>query len=268
MKNEEKAVKLFSGVTGVGDDLIEEAGTVRKRKKITPWRGVAIAACLCLALVGTAAAAQHFGIRIIDGAGADSDFWLAGGIAYYRVDRLSDEVMALDDPFYAVRAFDSWDEMEEFIGVDIMNNPVLDASPATRFSHEWNDGVNRTEGRFLAVGSAELTSIRAIGCYEIGEANISVEGFLFTDRVTDIQEDWDERFLGYSFPDDAQVNRESHTTSSGLEVQIIEIGRNSHNEYKAVFSLSGIPFVVTISSGQSSHANHEILLQVLDGFQI
>ena len=33
VKNEEKAVKLFNGVTDVGDDLIEEAGTVRKRKK-------------------------------------------------------------------------------------------------------------------------------------------------------------------------------------------------------------------------------------------
>lgn len=57
MKYEEKVVKLFNGVTDVGDDLIEEAGTVQKRKKRIPWRGVAIAACLCLALVGTAFAA-------------------------------------------------------------------------------------------------------------------------------------------------------------------------------------------------------------------
>lgn len=58
MKNKEKAVKLFQGVTDVGDDLIEEAGTVRKRKKMTPWRGAAIAACLCAALLGTATAAN------------------------------------------------------------------------------------------------------------------------------------------------------------------------------------------------------------------
>ena len=58
MKDEEKVVKLFNGVTDVGDDLIEEAGTVRKHKKMTPWRGAAIAACLCLALVGTAFAAS------------------------------------------------------------------------------------------------------------------------------------------------------------------------------------------------------------------
>lgn len=58
MKDDEKVVKLFQGVTDVGDDLIEEAGTARKRKKITPWRGAAIAACLCLALAGTAFAAS------------------------------------------------------------------------------------------------------------------------------------------------------------------------------------------------------------------
>ena len=33
MKDDEKVVKLFQGVTDVGDDLIEEAGTARKRKK-------------------------------------------------------------------------------------------------------------------------------------------------------------------------------------------------------------------------------------------
>lgn len=58
MNDEEKAAELFQAVTDVGDDLIEEAGTVPKRKKMTPWRWAAIAACLCLALAGTAFAAS------------------------------------------------------------------------------------------------------------------------------------------------------------------------------------------------------------------
>ena len=39
MKNEEKAFKLYNGITNVGEDLIEEAGTARKRKKMTPLAG-------------------------------------------------------------------------------------------------------------------------------------------------------------------------------------------------------------------------------------
>lgn len=261
--NEQRAEKLYNGVTGVGDDLIQEAGVVQmpKRKKTAAWRWGLAAACLFAALLGTAAAVQYFGIRIIDEADGDVDYWLAGGIAYFRRDSLSDEVEELDDPFFAAKAFQSWEEMEEFIGVDMMNNPVLDASPARSFFHSWDVEPNHIAGRFLAFGSAGLTSIHTIGCYEIGEVDISVEGFLFTDRMAELNEDWDERFIGYAFPDDAQINLESYTAPSGLEVQIIE----RDGEYcKASFTLNGIPFVVT-TDGQS---NREVLFQVLDGFQL
>ena len=142
------------------------------------------------------------------------------------------------------------------------------ASPAEHYSHVWDDGVNRTQGRFLAVGSAGLTSIRTIGCYEIGEVNISVEGFLFTDRMMEKNKDWDERFLGYSFPDDTQLDWESYITPNGLEAQIMEVDHGGHDQYRAALSLNGVPFVVTASSGGSIDVNREALIQVLDGLQI
>ena len=58
MNDEEKAVKLFNGVTNVGDDLIEEAEMMQKRKKTTAWRWALVAACLCAVLLGTAGAAS------------------------------------------------------------------------------------------------------------------------------------------------------------------------------------------------------------------
>lgn len=53
--NERSAERLFQGVTGIGDDLIEEAGAAPAGKKISAWRrwGVA-AACLCLAALAGA----------------------------------------------------------------------------------------------------------------------------------------------------------------------------------------------------------------------
>lgn len=61
MNKEEKALKLFQGVTDVGDDLIEEAGMVQrqKRKKTALWRWGLAAACLCLVLAGTAGAGAY-----------------------------------------------------------------------------------------------------------------------------------------------------------------------------------------------------------------
>ena len=55
---DEKAEKLFRGITGVGEDLIEEAEMMQKRKKTTAWRWALVAACLSVALLGTAAAAN------------------------------------------------------------------------------------------------------------------------------------------------------------------------------------------------------------------
>lgn len=52
MRNEEKAVKLFGGVTGIGDDLIEEAGTARVRKKISEWKRELVAGLCLIALAG------------------------------------------------------------------------------------------------------------------------------------------------------------------------------------------------------------------------
>lgn len=273
---EQKAEKLFDGVTNVGDDLIEEAGTVQaqKRRKPAAWRWGLIAACLCAALVGTAVAAQYLGVRIVDGAGGDEgpDVWLEGGISYYPVDSLSEEVRELDDLCYVGKRFDSWDEIEDFIGIDLMNNPVLDASPAHHYSYGVlrRDGAPIIRGRFLALGSGSLTSIWAIGCYEIGEVNITVEGHLFTDRVAEVSDGWDERFMGLSFSDEEQVSWEGYTTPSGLEAHVVTIERTGHStdECKAVFSLNGVPFIIKASAVQDLTAAREALLQVLDGFQL
>jgi len=48
----EKAEKLFCGITNVGDDLIEEAGKVQKRKKTASWRWAkGLAACFSAAIL-------------------------------------------------------------------------------------------------------------------------------------------------------------------------------------------------------------------------
>ena len=54
MKNEGKAVKLFHGVTNVGDDLIEEAGTaqVKTRKKVPEWQWELVAGLCLIVLTG------------------------------------------------------------------------------------------------------------------------------------------------------------------------------------------------------------------------
>ena len=245
-----------------------------KRRGARPLRAALIAAALCLALVGTAAAAQYFGVQIVPGTGGDedADFWMKGGIAYYPVDSLSEEVAALDDPGYAAKVLNSWDEVEEFIGVDLMNNPVLDAAPVGRVGFRWNG--RKSTGRFLVIGSGGLTQIQTMASYKVGEVNILVQGSLFTDRMAEAGEtwDWDERIRGYHFMDGAQVEIENYITPSGLEAQIMTVERDGRYPDKciAACSLNGVPFVLQATVHHFEQKDladaRDAVLQALDGF--
>ena len=245
------------------NNLMEQKGqNSAKRRGVRPLRAGLIAAALCLALAGTAVAAQFFGVRVMDGKGIDGDnvVWLAGGIACHPVNSLSEEVRALDGT-YTVKPFGSWEEMEAFIGADVMNNPVLDASPAGQYSVEF-DGV---AGSFLARVATDLSFIHMLGCYEIGEVSITVNGLFYTDRM----EVEDDRFMGTGYSDDTELGREVYTAPSGLEAQILEFDRaeGQTNTCMASFTIDGVPFTVE-ADGWDMGAIREALFQVLDGFQM
>lgn len=272
-----KKEDVLNLMTNLPPDLIEEAdlGAPAKRRLPKLTRVGLIAACLCLALIGTVTAARFLGVQIQE---EDGTTWFSGGIIYYPVDSLSENVKELDDPFYAPKKFNSWEQVEEFIGINLMDNPVLDASPVKEYGIRFkNHPEKNIKGRFLAVGSGNLTSILTFACYRIGDVDIRVRGSLFTDRMEKGRgEDWDQRFLGYNFTETTKINRETYTTPNGLEAQLlgIDYGRNC-KKYTAAFSLNGVPFIVEANSSRySSEGSYPsleearaVLLQVLDAFE-
>ena len=260
-----KKEQVLELISAIPPDLIEEAELDAPAKRRLPGivRTGLIAACLCLALLGTAAAAVYFSdVAVVHG--DDGFTYLQGGIAYYPYDSLSEEIRALEGVQKTangklIRAVPSWQAAEDFIGVNLMDNPLLDASPATRFGFVF-DGVR---GPLVYLSDPELSSTHVFACYETGGANILMEAALYTDRKAAQAENWDERFLGYRFPEGTQVNQDSYTAPSGLTAQIMEVVYPHGTTYKAVFSLNGIPAVVTASDSPNARA---VLLQILDGF--
>lgn len=244
----------------------------RRKTPMKNWKRIAIGLAAAVLLVGTAAAAHYAGISIVDDREETGDIWLAGGIAYYPVDELSEEAKALapKDALSAGKAFDSWQEMEDFLGIDVMNNPLLDKSPAKRYftMHTFQDGRS-VEGCFVLVTDSELTSFEAKGCYEIGKLDINVDAYLYTDKMEQL-ETFTENFIGYVFPDDTQVSWESYTTASGALAQVMEVQRSEghRNSCIGAVSFNGIPIVVRVhtDTGNTQEAR-EVLLQILDNFQ-
>lgn len=243
--------------------LMEQEEQSVKVKHFKPMRPALIAAVLCLALLGTAVAAKYFGVTVTDG--EDGLTYWQGGIAYYPYDSLSDQIKALEGVQetpngYLIRVVSSWQAAEDFIGVNLMDNPVLDDCPPTNFSHIFDD----VKGNYKVLTDPDLSTVRTYGCYEMGEANIMVEMRLFTDRKAALSEDWDEQFLNYRFPDGTQVNRDIYTAPNGLTVQILEYTCPGDTPTcMTAFSLNGIPTVITVSDSPDVR---EVLLRVLDGF--
>lgn len=129
MKDEEQAVKLFNGVTDVGDDLIEEAGMVQsqKHKKTALWRWGLAAACLCLVLAGTAGAgayqarAPHLEPNI-DGKGRFDGYAVTGKLTTYPMSRFGDAFREAEkeNPKGRVdKEFSTFDEVRSYLGENI-----------------------------------------------------------------------------------------------------------------------------------------------------
>lgn len=238
--------------------------SMRSAKKWKRFAAAAVAAALLT--TGITALAVSLYRTQISKADENGIIWLSGGIAYSPLDSLSDEMKSQKDP--DIFSFDSWDEAEEFIGLDLMNNPVLDNSPAEHYSVQITEGDKQVNGRFLVTTSANLEQITARGCYEIGKVDVNVESAVFTDQKAALDENWDEKFLGYTFPEETKLEWESYTAPSGLEAQIMRVDRTADHRDTclAAFSLNGIPTVVRTHSSNSSAEAWDALIQILDGF--
>lgn len=260
-----KKEDVLNLMTELPPDLIEEADLQAPARRRLPRlaRAGLIAACLCLVLIGTAAAVHFSGLSIVEG---DNDVtYLQGGIAYVPYDSLSREIRTIIEEaggHAAVQRAASWQAAEDLIGIDLLNNPVLDASPARTFFTK-RGGVS---GRFHVEPSKE--KIHICGCFEIGGVNIEVESYLFTEYGQAQVENWDGTFLGLWFSDDSEVSLDSYTAPSSLTAQIIEAYTPSSNTNHCVgtVSLHGIPAIVWCQSTASMEEARAALYQILDGF--
>lgn len=308
---EEKAVKLFQGVTGIGDDLIEEAGTARIRKKISPWRGAAIAACLCAALLGTALAASELaGVWLTDLFNNEtrtvnkgwepevySGYVIGGNISLFPLDSLSLEVLEIGETSAQAqeRGFLSWEAMEQFVGVDVMNNPVLEAAPGgVRFGI----GAGFRSGQYVAAvnvrdGSVPRVVFRGSWLLHPGEGvygkknhvNVTLRGDLYTEAYA--EKDLSRLWESY-YPEGTTVSQEEYGVQEGLTVQIFRVDRPGHDtnetvditdeylayrhgprtEYTAMFVLNGVLFKLTAEDSADTEVLRDVLLEVLNGFEL
>ena len=206
------------------------------------------------------AAVNYFGVQMTQG--DDAFIEMRGGIAFYPYDSLSEEIRELaEDP--VIQKVSSWQAAEDLIGIDLVNNPVLDGA-STHGYFQIRDGV---EGRFFVQPSQYIIS--SYGSFQIGDVCIDLNCQIFTENKAPYMEE-DDTFYGIKFADSAEITQDVYTAPSGLTAQIVQ-AYSPESRFRpycccAVSSLNGIPTIVTAYSATGMEEARAVLNQVLDGF--
>ena len=284
--NKERAMEL---ITGIDPALVAEADlpmpAKRRITKIT--RTVLIAACLCLALAGTAAAAVANGwiqvteVKFYPNTNVNGKVTsyaevrtAVDGSPYIPFDQFSPEAQAFPHsstylPQY--KGFDSWTEAEEFLGVELANNPVLDQmEPIPLPIEDTQYGIKLDDAN---------CSVVFRGLMDAPTINLYSEYRLVLDDSRDfrlgvyagiVTEEWSSEWgPGAVFQNHEMPETETYVTPSGLQAVIVTADTDpqpgSLVSCQTLFRLNGATFhLVTTHDDRDELVS--IIKEILDAY--
>ena len=281
--NKEQVLELMNAIP---HDLIEEADTQPPAKHRLPKaaRAGLIAACLCLALVGTGAAAvangwvRLSGITFIPNTNVNGTVTTyaevkiaSDGKVYIPLERFSQEAQEFPRSFTFMpqyKGFDSWDEAEGFLGVNIADNPVLDQMELLPDSVSDNYGL-RVENAKCIVGFHGLIQaphqISVDARYRFGSSD-DFGVLIVNATIRTNPSDSDELQGGVSFRNFEEPIVEQYVTPSGLQAVIVTARADPHIFCQVDFQLNGAHFtLVTLARDRDQLLS--AVKEILDAYQ-
>ena len=250
----------------------------RRERPVKNWKRIAIcvavATLLMACTVGAVAAIAPFFSKMEVTKESDGVYWLTEGITYYPVDSLSDELKAQDGqgPDFEhifdsdLPVLESWDRVEEFVGLDLMNNQVLEATGTEIPYSEFNRQLYK--GQFRVLTDRDLKQLYIYANYQIGEVSVHVDQDVFTDRMTQ-EERMHNTLLGYDFSynqkNGSEIKEETYVAPNGLETLLVMID-DEHGSCLTTVSLNGIRTGITTISPNGVEDARKVMIQVLNGF--
>lgn len=248
MVDKERALEALGHID---PELIERMEVQKKRRLPRPLRAGLIAACVCLALVGTVGAVM-VGFDFV-GSFSQTGYTVYGELTRYPMSAFSQEFQELTaDPGISDVECRSVSELEALLGIDLYDNPVLDAADEQRsHRHILSRGADGTVEKirmmnfyyFVPAGrsrtelgngepDSDLVDMVQVGLYtdlytEYGQGELEND-FYYPNRTT---------------PD--AMDREEYLTAQGLPVVIltfvsedsegdIRVSREAHFIYRGM----------------------------------
>lgn len=258
-----------------------------KRPRVRPWRTWLVAAVVCMALVGMAVAAKSPELLLFWENKPDigDGYSVQYTVEFLPADTFSPEVAALaaaEEPNNH-KYFDTWDEMEQFIGLDLADNPVLDeAEPGSLGTQPWDmDHTEQGTTHILLLpvceDDGELSIVQCMGSYVLDGVWVRMMEFAYTERAKGTiyyhmgsVGDGERPMFGMVCPEGSETSEETYTTPSGLTALIVKTvwqSKGGGAMCDAHFQINGAAFSLTVG-GDKAEPDHamETLKRVLDGF--
>ena len=266
-----------------------------KRPRVRPWRTWLVAAVVCMALVGMAVAAKSPELLLFWENKPDigDGYTVQSTVELLPADTFSPVVAALaaaEEPNNH-KYFDTWDEMEQFIGLDLADNPVLDeAEPGSLGTQPWDmDHTEQGTTHILLLpvceDDGELSIVQCMGSYVLDGVWVRMMEFAYTERAKGTiyyhmgsVGDGERPMFGMVCPEGSETSEETYTTPSGLTALIVKTvwqSKGGGSMCDAHFQIGGAAFSVTVGGGSSyglvsadPDQTMGILKRVLDGFAL
>lgn len=298
-----KKEQILELMSALPPDLVEEADiqAPAKRRFSKGVRGALIAACLCLALVGTAGAiagAAGVNIRLVDYENGQGYVVTDEGFVLFPVSNFPAEVLALgEEPNEnggdtGRKFFATWEEVRQFLGISLASNSVLD-SAGRGYSYA-GEGVTHILLNTHGAGQ-EMTSASVYGSFRMEDIIINVNMLIRTDHFKKgtpyveegFEEEYEEHckvygdmaFMRAVGEGDEVAEEEIYTARCGSLVTIVRYTDHVYGvKYHANFYLNGVLFNIEASPNRVGYTPEtmpndpahtlEVLKQVLDGFEL
>lgn len=249
----------------------EKLGNAPEKPRKIRWSLVLAAACLCLVIPMAALALEYvFGVSTVRTGqmsyASRSEGYLLEleNVQSKPLDAFSQELQALNAD--RVAYFDSWAEAEKMLGIDLLDNEVLEsAAPIAHYLAEGNHcmGIYRTlDGRFHTAST--------VAAYQKDRVSFEVKANVVAEHP-----DTPEEFLALFHGSSAAYNKEygvdiiteEYTTKAGIPVSIVMAELDYYTDCVAVFAVDGVSYEIrTLSKYTRDATEKEVLLAVLDGF--
>ena len=123
MKNEEK---LLWAIGTADECLIDEAMSFRRDRKPTVLRWVAVAACFCLMLASPVRAVMTEALQKLIHENGILEYFTSDRLPIHRLSREALSAFPKETGQTSYLCMDTIGEAEEFLGIDLPDNPVLE----------------------------------------------------------------------------------------------------------------------------------------------